>query len=95
MVDIKLQEGQSGYDVVGEYIRRYWKHNIYETVVVSLGISYDGKTYGLLKEVASPYWDNCYAVYLYDWWEGQKFIKIFGIKSINKLDISGGLYEED
>lgn len=94
MVDIRLKEGQTGYDAVGEYIRRYWKHNIYETVVVSLGISYNGNKYDLCKEVASPYnFDDI--EYLYDWWEGQKFIKIFGIKSINELDICGGLYEEE
>ena len=93
MICIKLQKGQKGYDVVGEYIRRYWNNNIYETVVVSLGISYDGKTYDLLNEVASPYWDNDYVEYLYDWWEGQEFIKIFGIQAISELDIEGGLYE--
>ena len=26
------------------------------------------------------------------WWEGEKFIKLFGIKAINELDISGGIY---
>ena len=94
MVDIKLQEGQNGYNEVGEYIRRYWKHNIWTDVVVSLRISYDGKKYQACKEIASPYgFDDI--EYLNDWWEGQTFIKIFGIKSIDELDISGGLYEED
>ena len=94
MVDIKLQKGQNGYDVVGEYIRRYWKHNIWEDVVVSLGISYDGKLYELCKQVASPYnFDDI--EYLSDWWEGQGFIKVFGIKAISEFDISGGLYEEE
>lgn len=26
MIDIVLKDGQSGYDAVGEYIRRYWNH---------------------------------------------------------------------
>lgn len=38
MIDIKLKDGQSGYNVVGEYIRRYWEHNIYDTVIVSIHI---------------------------------------------------------
>lgn len=54
MIDIKLNDGQSGYNVIGEYIRRYWEHNIIDTVIVSIGVSYDGYTYELRKEVASP-----------------------------------------
>ena len=93
MVDIKLQKGQSGYDVVDEYIRRYWKHNRREDVVVSLGISYGGRAYEFCNEVASPYnFDDI--EYFSDWWEGQGFIKIYGIKAISEFDISGGLYEE-
>ena len=33
--------------------------------------------------------------YEMDWWEGEKYIKLFGIKSVNELDISGGIYTED
>lgn len=93
MIDIELKAGQSGYDVVGEYIRRYWKHNIIDTVIVSISTSYDGNTYEARNEIASPYGsDNI--EFLYDWWEGEKFIKLFGIVTINELDISGGIYME-
>lgn len=92
MIDIELKDGQTGYDIVGEYIRRYWEHNIYDTVIISMGISYDGKTYDICKEVASPY-NGDDVEFLYDWWEGEKFIKLFGIKAIDEIDISGGLYE--
>lgn len=94
MIEIQLKDGQNGYNAVGEYIRRYWKHNIYTTVVVSFGTSYDGKIYELRKAIASPYqFDDI--EYLYDWWEGERFIKLFGIKSVDELDISGGIYAED
>lgn len=93
MVDIKLKDGQSGYDVVGECIRRYWEHNITDTVIVSLGTSYDGKTFDLKKEVACPInFDDI--EFMYDWWEGEKFIRIYGIQSVDALDISGGIYED-
>ena len=93
MKDIELKNGQTGYSAVGDYIRRYWEHNIFETVIVSLGVSYDGQNYDLIKEVAYPY--NLDDVeFLYDWWEGQKFIKLFGIQTISEVDISGGIYEE-
>lgn len=93
MIDIVLKDGQSGYDAVGEYIRRYWNHNITDTVIVSIGTSYDGNTYDLRKEVAAPLnFDDI--EFLDDWWEGEKFIKLFGIKTISELDISGGIYDE-
>lgn len=92
MINIELRDKQSGYDVVGDYIRRYWEHNIWDDVVVSLGTSFDGKIYDLLKEVAYPT-DNDIE-FLSDWWEGEKYIKLFGIKTISELDISGGIYED-
>lgn len=93
MVEIKLKTGQSGYDVIGEYIHRFWDHHITDTVVVSMEISYDGNEYERSNEVASP---CCFddIEFLYDWWEGEKFIKLFGITLINDLDISGGIYTE-
>ena len=93
MVDIVLKDGQSGYDAVGEYIRRYWEYNIIDDVIVSIGTSYDGNTYDLLKEVASPVGYNDIE-FLHDWWEGEKYIKLFGIKTVGEFDIDGGIYEE-
>lgn len=92
MIDIKLNNAKTGYDLVEEYIRKYWKHNIMQTVVVSIGVSNDGRTYRVCKEVACP--NDGDIEFLYDWWEGEDYIKIFGIKSIDELDIFGGLYEE-
>ena len=93
MIDIELNNEQSGYDVIGEYIKRYWEHNITDTVIVSIGTSYDGNTYELRKEVASPYnFDDI--EFLYDWWEGEKYIKLFGIKSVEEIDVYGGIYSE-
>lgn len=92
MVDIKLNDGQSGYDVIGDYIRRYWKRNIYDDVIVFMAVSHDGNKYYTCKEVASPEnFDDI--MYLNDWWEGEKHIKLFGIQSVDELDISGGIYE--
>lgn len=94
MVEIKLKDRQTGYDAVGEYICRYWKQHLCDTVIVSLATSYDGVKFRTINEVASPYnFDDI--EYLYDWWEGEKFIKLFGIKSIAEIKIEGGIYEED
>ena len=91
MIYIELKDKQNGYDVVGEYIRRYWEYNISDTVIVSMATSYDGNKFELRKEVASPYNYNDIE-FLYDWWEGEEYIKLFGIKSIQELDIEGGIY---
>ena len=94
MVDIKLNDGQTGYDVIGEYIKRYWDHNIIDTVIVSIGASHDGNTYDLLNVVADHYhFDD--VIFQYDWWEGEKYIKLFGIKTISEIDVYGGIYTED
>jgi hypothetical protein len=91
MIDIKLKDGQTGYDIIAEYIRRYWHNNIYNTVIVSMETSYDGKEYDIRKEIACPYHSG--VEFLNDWWEGEKFIRLFGIKDIEEIDIFGGLYE--
>ena len=92
MKEIKLKNGQTGYDVIGEYIRRYWKHNIFDTAIISMSLSYNGQTYDSCKAVACPYDGDI--EYLHDWWEGEKYIRLFGITTIGELDISGGLYED-
>ena len=93
MIEIELKNKQTGYDIVEEYIRRYWHNNIYNTVIVSMETSYDGKTYDIYKEVAYPSSSGRGVEFLNDWWEGEKFIRLFGIKDIEEVDVSGGLYE--
>ncbi len=95
MVEIKLRDGQSGYDAVGEYIQRYWGCNIADSVVVSMSTSYDGDTYHQHNEIAYPMGFDDNIEFLYDWWEGEKFIKIFGIKAVSDLDITGGIYMKE
>lgn len=95
MIDIELENTQNGYDVIREYICRYWDHNAYEDVIVSIGASYDGKTYTHYNEVASPYFEtDNFVEFLNDWWEGEKYIRLFGIKPISAFNITGGIYEE-
>lgn len=92
-IDIKLENGQSGYDVVGEYIQRYWEHNYPDTVIVYLGLSRDGQIYDSYKGVATPHHSDI--EFLDDWWEGEKFIRLFGIRIINDVDVYGGIYTEN
>lgn len=91
MIDIKLKSEQSGYDIIGEYVRRYWEHHIIDTVIVALSTSYDGMDYNVIHEIVSPV-DGDKIEFMDDWWEGEKYIRIFGIKSVNDLEITGGIY---
>lgn len=96
MVEIVLTESHSGYEAVAEYIRRYWKHNVCDAVICSIATSFDGKSFETRNEVAMPYgFDGDEIEFLYDWWEGERFIKLFGIKGISEINIEGGIYTEE
>ena len=83
---VVLDDKQTGYGVVGEYIQKYFEHHCAENVIVSIEISRDGKNYERLNEVASPY--NMYDVeYLNDWWEGERYIRVTGIQGISDIKI--------
>ena len=92
MVDIILKETESGYAIIGDYIFRFWENRGYGDVLVSLGVSHDGINYDVIKEVAVLY-NYTEVEFMGDWWEGEQYIKLFGIKLIDEVDISGGIYE--
>ena len=90
MVSFILGAKDTGYDVVADRIMRYYKTHIPDTVIVSIGISYDGEKWEYMNEVAYPIdYLNSNIEFLYDWWEGQKYIKLFGIESVSNLKIDG------
>lgn len=92
MIDIFVTDGKSGYDVIADYVRRYWEYNTYTNIIVSMATSYDNKKYYYHNEVVSPYnYDGI--EWLNDWWEGEIYIKLYGIADINDFEIHGGLYE--
>lgn len=83
---VVLDDKQTGYGIVSEYIKKYWEHHCTEDVIVSIEISRDGKNYERLNEVASPY-DMYDVEYLNDWWEGEKYIRVTGIQGISDIKI--------
>lgn len=89
---IVLTDGQSGYEVIGEYIRRYWDNEICTTVIVSISTSYDGEKYFQENIIATP--DNgCDLLYLEDWWEGEEYIILNGIMDVEEINVCGGIFE--
>ncbi len=91
---IKLEERQSGYEAIAKYIKRYWEHNGQDTIIVSMKISFNDKDYETVRAVAYPMSVDD-VEFLHDWWEGQTFIKLLGIRSINLINISDGIYTEE
>ena len=94
MIEIQIKGKQSGYDVVEEYIRRYWERHPIDTVVVSLAVSYDGKDYSFRPDVATPDAYGCIE-FLNDWWEGEKYLRLYGIKSVCEIELNDGIYMEE
>lgn len=83
---------ENGYDVVGKLAQNYFDHNSMDDLVIRIGTSYDGVNYDIRNEIV--FIENCETVFLNDWWEGQDFIRVYGIQSIPNLDISDGLYPD-
>ena len=49
MTEIKLKNGETGYEAVARYIYRYWNHYRYtDSVLVKLAISYNGEDWEML-----------------------------------------------
>ena len=93
MVSLSLKNNENGYEKVGEYVKRYWDVHGDGDVIVSVEASYDTVEWHCTNEIASPYQRG--VEWLNDWWEGEKYIHIKGIQSVDTFDIQGGLYEED
>lgn len=89
-----LCPGQDAYCIIANYVEKYWEHNAYEDVVVRLAISCDGKEWKYSNEIVLL---DCnkkdWVVFENDWWEGQKYIKLLGIKGVSELNIAGGIYD--
>ena len=96
MIEIKLTENQSGYDVIDKYIRKYCDNNRWESVIVSMELSHDGVNYDNKNVVVHVdiMTDVDMLDHDYGWWTGQQFIKLLGINAVSQIQVSGGIYTE-
>ena len=100
--DIVLSEKEittgkvNAYNIVAEYVKRYWQHyGFTDTVLISLGTSHgaNSEAFDMHKIIAYPNrLDD--VEFDFDWWEGERFIRLYGIKLLLDIDVSGGIYEE-
>ena len=87
MTDICLESGQNGYDEVGKHILDFWRGYSFCTTIVRIRKSYDGTNWDTSNEIVYPVEWNSDMEWLNDWWEGQQFIRILGIKAVDDLVI--------
>lgn len=93
-IDVSIEPGKTAYDAVAKYIYRYWDHYSFSDVILSLKLSYDNVDWRSFKTIALFDAGDIKPEFVNDWWEGERFIRLYGIESIDFLDISGGLYPD-
>lgn len=95
MVSLILKDNETGYEKVEEYVKRYWDSHVDGDVVVGIETSYDGVEWRYNNEIATVYIPSVRGgvEWLNDWWEGEKYIRLHGIQSVETINVCGGLYE--
>lgn len=88
MIDIRVKDGESGYNLVTEYIRQYWEiQDSYDDVIVQLNTSFDGVKWTMGRNQYAAIEGYNTVVFERDWWEGEKYIQIVSIINISKLEL--------
>lgn len=94
-----LSKDDDAYDIIGDYVERYWENNVYEEVIVDLSISYDGRDWVMANDLACPNFTDVgmSVLFEHDWWEGEKHLLLRGIMALSDVDIPlmHGIYEKE
>lgn len=94
-IDVTIEEGKTGYEAVAKYIRRFWDNEqSFCDTIVRLSTSYNNVEWRTFNTLALFDVDEFDIIFDNDWWEGERFIRLYGIVSVDDLDISGGLYPD-
>ena len=78
------------YTLVADCIRRFWKSKHVCDVVCLIGTSFDGTDYCKTVEIASPDENLTGVEFLNDWYEGEPYVKVFGIKRVDEIEFTEG-----
>lgn len=89
MVSFKLKENQTGYEVIEDYfVKRFNFHlGTYEQYLVALELSYDNVYWRSVTDILQT--DSMCFDWGIDWYEGEKYIRLLGVKNIEDIDIIG------
>ena len=80
----------NGYEKVANYIERFWKSKHVCNVLCLIGTSFDGADYCKTVEIASPDENHTGVEFLNDWYEGEPYVKVFGIKCVDEIEFIEG-----
>lgn len=92
-VETKLKKDETGYGFVEKYVKRYWDMCVDCDVLVAIETSYNGVQWRYGNQTATTD-DSGSVIWMRDWWEGELYIRVYGIKDISEVDVYGGLFEE-
>ena len=84
---IVLDNREIAYDAVNEYVKEYWNKHGWDDAIVQMETSYDGLIWDKHREVVTFISDKSNARWLWNWWQGEKYIKILSIVNISELNI--------
>ena len=80
----------NGYETVSNCIKKFWLSKYTCDVVCLIGTSFDGVNYCKTVEVAFPDENMTDVVFLNDWYEGEPYVKMFGIKCVDDIIFTTG-----
>lgn len=83
---IVLNTNEIGYEAVNKYVEEYWNKHGLDDAIVQMETSYDGIKWAQHREVVAPTCNRS-SRWLWNWWKGEKYIKILSIVNISELNI--------
>lgn len=94
-IDVTIEEGKTAYEAVAKYIYRFFDNDAaFDDVIVRIGTSYNNIEWTTFNTLALFDMNEFDFEFEDDWWEGERFIRLYGIISIDDVEVSGGLYPD-
>ena len=81
---MKMKKNKTPYDTIAEPIVKWCEENYYTDFIVTISID-DGEITEILE--VDPLEDEC--IWVNDWWEGQKDVKLLGFVPISDIHVHG------
>lgn len=79
-----MKKNKTPYDTIAEPIVKWCEENYYTDFIVTISID-DGEITEILE--VDPLEDEC--IWVNDWWEGQKDVKLLGFVPISDIHVYG------
>lgn len=84
---MNIEENIVNENELNDYVIKYCKNKMYDYCIVSIAKSYDLKHWDRFKAIAIPNVEDDTVTWLDDWYEGEDYIKILGIKLLDEIDV--------